>query len=245
VRLLDNVQFRFGQSLKEDSRKLLNTVHGKISQLVAEKYYGFCSDSAVGVTVAFEGCADEVQAQKKYIRKLSSLHGGLLAGSSHGQAGYDLTFAIAYLRDFAMSYHCLGDSFETFAPWSLLEGLIVRTKNRIRSEHNARCLPGKPFISCRVTQVYDEGACVYFYFCMYTKNVKNPSKVFHDIEVAAREEIMKSGGSVSHHHGVGKIRSKFMDKVTPDSLRHVFTQVKEVFDPENVFGARNGIFDVS
>jgi len=245
VRLLDNVQFRFGQSLKEDSRRLLNTVHGKISQLVAEKYYGFCSDSAVGVTVAFEGCADEVQAQKKYIRKLSSLHGGLLAGSSHGQAGYDLTFAIAYLRDFAMSYHCLGDSFETFAPWSLLEGLIVRTKNRIRSEHNARCLPGKPFISCRVTQVYDEGACVYFYFCMYTKNVKNPSKVFHDIEVAAREEIMKSGGSVSHHHGVGKIRSKFMDKVTPDSLRHVFTQVKEVFDPENVFGARNGIFDVS
>jgi alkyldihydroxyacetonephosphate synthase len=102
VRLVDNVQFRFGQSLKEDSRKLSNTAYGKISQLVAEKYYGFHSDSAVGVTIAFEGCEDEVQAQKKHIRKLSSLHGGLLAGSSHGQAGYDLTFAIAYLRDFAL-----------------------------------------------------------------------------------------------------------------------------------------------
>lgn len=245
VRLVDNVQFRLGQSLKEDSRTLLNTVYGKISQLVAENYYGFHSDSVVGITIAFEGCVDELQAQKKHIRKLSSLYGGLLAGSSHGQAGYDLTFAIAYLRDFAMSYHCLGDSFETFAPWSLLEGLIIRTKSRIRNEHNARCLPGKPFISCRVTQVYDEGACVYFYFCMYTKNVKNPSQVFNDIEEAAREEIIKSGGSVSHHHGVGKIRSKFMDKMTPDSLRHVFTQVKEVFDPENVFGARNGIFDLS
>jgi len=31
-------------------------------------------------------------------------------------------------------------------------------------------------------------------------------KVYSDIEDGAREEIMKNGGSISHHHGVGKLR---------------------------------------
>ena len=242
VRLVDNVQFRLGQALKQEPIRLWDTVRNQIMHIMARSYFGFSPDSVVGVSIAFEGSVDEVQAQETYIRKLSLFYGGFLAGSNHGQAGYDLTFAIAYLRDFAMTYHCLGDSFETFVPWSLLHSLIDLTKNRIRREHEARCLPGKPLISCRVTQLYDEGACVYFYFCMYTEQVLNPSEVFSEIEAAARDEIVKAGGSLSHHHGIGKLRCEFMDKVTPSSLRGVFFDVKKSFDPCNVFGARNGIF---
>ena len=244
VRLVDNVQFRLGQVLRQEPRGLWEASKNMFSHILAQSYFGFIPDSVVGVTIAFEGSSAEVQAQQENIVKLSSIHGGLLAGSSHGQAGYDLTFAIAYLRDFAMSYHCLGESFETFVPWSLLDDLIDCTKERIRREHKERFLPGKPLISCRVTQLYDEGACVYFYFCMYTEQVPNPSTVFSEIEAAARDEILKAGGSLSHHHGIGKLRCSFVDKVTPESLRHVIHNVKKSFDPDNVFGARNGIFGV-
>jgi alkyldihydroxyacetonephosphate synthase len=34
------------------------------------------------------------------------------------------------------------------------------------------------------------------------------------IEYEARKEILKNGGSISHHHGIGKIRKMFMDEVT-------------------------------
>lgn len=47
-------------------------------------------------------------------------------GASAGKSGYDLTFAIAYLRDFALLFHVLGESFETFVAWSALEGLCER-----------------------------------------------------------------------------------------------------------------------
>jgi len=40
--------------------------------------------------------------------------------------------------------------------------------------------------------------------------VKNPSEVFAELERAARDEILRSGGSLSHHHGVGKLRREFL-----------------------------------
>ena len=67
-------------------------------------------------------------------------------------------------------------------------------------------MPGNPIITCRVTQLYDEGVCVYFYFCMNFEGVQSPSSVFAQIELAARKEILFQGGSLSHHHGIGKHR---------------------------------------
>jgi alkyldihydroxyacetonephosphate synthase len=54
-------------------------------------------------------------------------------------------------------------------------------KRRIREEHAKRGLPGAPFVTCRVTQLYPTGVCVYFYFAYYFKNVENPSQVFAEI----------------------------------------------------------------
>ncbi|KAI0219524.1 Alkyldihydroxyacetonephosphate synthase, peroxisomal [Lamellibrachia satsuma] len=49
--------------------------------------------------------------------------------------------------------------------------------------------------------MYDAGACVYFYFGFNYRGVGNPVKLYEDIEMCAREEILANGGSISHHHG--------------------------------------------
>jgi hypothetical protein len=51
-------------------------------------------------------------------------------------------------------------------------------------------------------QLYDTGACVYFYFGFIFKGLKNPSQTFSEVEHDARDEILKCGGSLSHHHGM-------------------------------------------
>lgn len=63
------------------------------------------------------------------VSKIAKAHGGLSGGASAGKSGYDLTFAIAYLRDFALLFHVLGESFETFVSWSALEGLCERVSH--------------------------------------------------------------------------------------------------------------------
>jgi alkyldihydroxyacetonephosphate synthase len=146
------------------------------------------------------------------------------------------------LRDFALSYHFLSDSFETFAPWSQISTIVKRTKAVVRREHASRCLPGQPFIGCRVTQLYHEGVCLYFYFCMNFEGVDRANEVFSAIEHVARREIVSLGGSLSHHHGVGKIRASFLKEIDSVPLQNTLRNIKRSIDPENLFGARNGPF---
>ena len=77
---------------------------------------------------------------------------------------------------------------------------------------------------------------------MNFKNVNSPSAVFASIELAAREEIMANGGSLSHHHGIGKHRAPLMDKVNSKNLKEIFMKLKESIDPDNTFGVRNGTY---
>ena len=44
-------------------------------------------------------------------------------GASNGKRGFMLTFVIAYLRDFAMHYQIIGESFETAVPWENIYSL--------------------------------------------------------------------------------------------------------------------------
>ena len=91
-----------------------------------------------------------------------------------------------------------------------------------------------------MTQLYHEGACLYFYFCMNIRGVKNPSSVFAEIEHAARQEILNGGGSLSHHHGIGKLRSDFTKEMDSDAYHNFIISLKESVDPFNIFGVRNG-----
>ena len=241
VRLLDNEQFRLGQALKEKPSRF-QSVSNFFSKQVGYCLGNFSERSVVCATIAFEGTPDEVTLQKKAVRELATAHGGILAGARVGQAGYSLTFAIAYLRDFALNYRILGESFEAFVPWSRLAHVIEATKRKIRAEHSRSALPGAPFVCCRITQLYDDGACVYFYFCMDICGVAAPSDVFAGIERAARSVILNHGGSLSHHHGLGKLRAPFVDQIYSQGHMKSMVAVKEALDPLNIFGARNGIF---
>ena len=241
VRLLDNEHFRLGQALRGDS-SLIEQCLAYLWKAAHPMMQSWSSDSVVCATILFEGTRVEVETQRRAIKTLASKHGGTCVGARIGRSGYELTFAIAYLRDFALTYDFLAESFETFAPWSKVESMIHDTKERIKKEHRLRCLPGEPFVGSRVTQLYHEGACLYFYFCMNIRGVPNPSSVFAEIEHAARQEILDRGGSLSHHHGIGKLRSDFTKEMDSDAYHSFISSLKETVDPSNVFGVRNGAF---
>lgn len=57
-----------------------------------------------------------------------------------------------------------------------------------------------------------------------------------------REEILRSGGSISHHHGVGKLRKRFFKQTVSPAAIEYLKAVKKDMDPKGIFGARNTIF---
>ena len=70
----------------------------------------------------------------------------------------------SYLRDIAFDYKYVAESFETSCPHSCVDDLCRNVKDRLRAVCTAEGVRGDPYLSCRVTQLYDTGACIYFYF---------------------------------------------------------------------------------
>ena len=55
----------------------------------------------------------------------------------------------------------------------------------------------------------------------------------------AREEILKNGGSLSHHHGIGKLRQRFLPEIKSPAMLTWIHQAKQALDPGNIFGSGN------
>jgi alkyldihydroxyacetonephosphate synthase len=50
---------------------------------------------------------------------------------------------------------------------------------------------------------------------------------------------LKYGGSISHHHGVGKLRKKFMPRSIGNTGLDILKGVKKTIDPDNIFATGN------
>jgi alkyldihydroxyacetonephosphate synthase len=239
VRLVDNLQFQFGLALKPRSSGGLADLKSKAEKFYVTRIKGFDPHKMVACTLVFEGTAAEVAQQQHDVYRIGAKHQGMKAGTENGRRGYQLTFSIAYIRDFLMSYYIIAESFETSVSWSNALALCENVKRRLAEEHARRGLPGKSFLSARITQLYRTGVCIYFYYGFYYKGVPNPQQVYLELENIAREEILKSGGSLSHHHGVGKLRRAFLPKIMSETALQWKRDLKKTLDPNNVFGAGN------
>ena len=59
------------------------------------------------------------------------------------------------------------------------------------------------------------------------------------MEARARDEVLACGGSLSHHHGVGKLRKQWMKETVGDVGISTMHAIKKHLDPKNTFGNRN------
>jgi alkyldihydroxyacetonephosphate synthase len=239
VRVMDNTQFHFGQALQPRAGGVGAQMKSRLQKAIVTRFKGFDPNQLAIATVVFEGSREEVEFQESVFYRIAKAHGGMKAGAKNGERGYQLTFSIAYIRDLTFTHWAIAESFETSVPWSRALELYERVRARVRREHEARRLPGNPFFTGRITQVYTSGVCIYFYLGFYCKGVADPIRQYGELEHAAREEILAAGGTLSHHHGIGKIRQDFMNDIYSPGSIAVMQAVKRAVDPSNLFGANN------
>lgn len=239
IRLMDNVQFQFGQALKPGNSHWLEDIKDKIKKWYVLNRLKFVPETMTAATLLFEGDVAEVNRQEANVYEIAGKYGGVKAGEENGIRGYFLTYMIAYLRDFGFNYRFIAESFETSVKFENIIPMCAAVKERIYASAKANGVKFKPFVSCRVTQLYDTGACVYFYFGFVWQGVEDPVKAYTNIEHDAREEIISQGGSVSHHHGIGKIRAHLMEKTVGSAGVALLHAVKHHVDPKNIFGVGN------
>ncbi|NWH30729.1 ADAS protein, partial [Chloropsis hardwickii] len=95
--------------------------------------------------------------------------------------------------DLGLDYYIIGESFETSVPWDRVLDLCRNVKERIVRECKEKGVQFAPLSTCRVTQTYDAGACVYFYFAFNYRGISDPIHVYEEIEVMYKGTIVKEG----------------------------------------------------
>ena len=239
ARMLDSLHYQFGSALKPEKNNI-GKLKSKIQKLVF-KMKDFSTDDFVAAVFKLEGSYSEVEYQRKNIKRLAKKYNGLLGGSKEGKVGYNITMVIAYIREFFVPQGILGETLETAVPWSKINQVKDEANKLLTELHKKYDLPGKPFFCSRISKVYHTGICMYNTMGINVRGIKNPEKVFSDIEHKIRECFIKNGGSISHHHGVGKLRKDFMpETISPGSI-NVIQGIKKSQDPDNIFGISNNI----
>ena len=213
MRLVDNRQFQFGQVIKPPKTGFFAVAKSAIEKFFVLKIKGFDKDKMSACTLVFEGPKHRVALERATLQRLAPLYGGMFAGSESGKAGFHLTYAIAYIRDIAARLDIMAESFETTVPWDKIHAVTAAVAKAAEEQHIEKELPGKGFMSWRISQVYETGVCIYFYYAFRHTGIESPAAMYTDIEIVLRQAVMTNGGSLSHHHGVGKIRQSFLPQV--------------------------------
>ncbi len=241
VRLANNTEFRLGRALEPDRGRWASTV-SRVKKAYVLKFKRFDPMRMVACTVVMEGTSEAVRRQERALRRLANRFGGLAGGERGGRRGYEVTFAIAYIRDFLTDFDILGETFETSAPWDRIEPICAAVEAELERQCEDHGVPGRPYLSYRLSQSYRTGVCIYFTMGFCGRDLERPDETFQAVERRLREVILEQGGSLSHHHGVGKIRRAFLPRVHSAGALRAVREVKRVLDPNDVFAAGNSAF---
>lgn len=135
----------------------------------------------------------------------------------------------------------LFDSVEPSVSWGKCWTMISAIKNVWDEELEKRKIFN--ILALRISQIYNDGVCVYFYYGIGPTTEKDQLETFEEITDLLRKSIIATGGNISHHHGIGKKSSKWY----PSSVSRVgvdmFHAIKSRLDPNNVFDAGNLVED--
>ena len=242
IRLTNNTEFRLGQALGR-ARRGTRALLARLTKQYLTRVKRFDPERMVACTVVMEGSAAEVRQQARGLFGLLAEHGGLSGGPENGRRGYAVTFAIAYIRDFLNKLGILGETFETSAPWSRIHDITQAVEAELRRLCTERGVLGTPYLSYRISQSYRTGVCIYFTMGFCGRGLADAERTFHEIEHRMREVVLEQGGSLSHHHGVGKIRQDFVARVHSEASIGAAWAVKRSLDPNDVFAAGNHAFE--
>jgi alkyldihydroxyacetonephosphate synthase len=116
------------------------------------------------------------------------------------------------------------DTMEIAAPWSALPAIRTAATAALLAVPTAR------MASCHLSHSYSDGACLYFTFAA-TPEPADREATYVAMWDAGTEAVLAHGGNLSHHHGIGVNRARFLAAAPGAAVRQA---IKDALDPAGV-----------
>lgn len=189
--------------------------------------------------LAFESADHPVDGWLERALQIATEHGGVVsARRARGDSGSDSStnwrsafLRMPYQRDALARRSLIVETFETACTWDQFEAMHAAvTEAAHRSIHEV-C--GAGLVTCRFTHVYPDGPAPYYGIYAGGRWGSTVAQ-WDDIKAAVSEAITTHGGTITHHHAVGRDHRPWYDRQRPDPFAAALRGAKAALDPQGI-----------
>lgn len=203
-------------------------------------------DGTSVLLIGFESADHPLTAWIARAVELARDHGGtIVSGPTDGQASRgdasgktgeagawrQAFFDAPYLQSALLSIGILSDTFETACTWTQFPALHARVVAAVQAALDDTC--GGGLVSCRFTHVYPDGPAPYYTFVGALRPGGELAQ-WHAIKAAAADALAAAGGTITHHHAVGRIHDPWYRRERPPLFGDALAAVKRTWDPRAI-----------
>ncbi len=198
-------------------------------------------DGTAVLLIGFESADHPMTPWLARAVELARDHGGqVVAGptekddaSRTGEAGAwrQAFFEAPYLQSALLSIGVLSDTFETACTWTQFPALHAHVVSEVQRALDREC--GGGIVSCRFTHVYPDGPAPYYTFVGAAKPGGEAAQ-WRALKHAASEALASAGGTITHHHAVGRTHRPWYDRERPALIGDALAEIKRLWDPRGI-----------
>jgi alkyldihydroxyacetonephosphate synthase len=171
-------------------------------------------------------------------RSMRAVTSGAEGEHRKGAAGAwrDAFIRMPYWRDPMVGAGAILDTFETAVTWDRFDAFYLGVREDVGTAIlRATGRPGS--VSCRFTHVYPDGPAPYFTYSALGSaqgDLASSLAAWREIKLAANESVTSRGGTITHHHAVGRDHRSGYEREAPPLYREALAAAKARLDPRGI-----------
>lgn len=188
------------------------------------------------LVLGFESADHPVDRWLDRALELAVHAGGVSAaeeGHQGGQVGAwrDSFLRAPYLRNVHPAIGVLSETFETAVTWDRFDDLHTAVLASVREAVQAVC--GGGVVTCRFTYTYPDGPAPYYTVLAPARRGAEVEQ-WDQVKQAAAAALIDAGGTITHHHAVGRDHRPWYDRQRPDPFAAALAAAKAAVDPRGL-----------
>jgi alkyldihydroxyacetonephosphate synthase len=180
--------------------------------------------------LGFEGEEEDVERRRRHTAGLLRAGGGIALGPRPGEAWLHSRYSGPYLRDELLTRRVFVDTLETATSWANLGTLHAAVAQALSTTLAERGTPA--LVMCHVSHLYPSGASLYFTFL--ARQEDDAMAQWSAAKTAASEAIVAGGGTITHHHAIGRDHRQWMRAEVGELGIELIRAAKERLDPAGI-----------
>jgi len=176
------------------------------------------------LVMTFEGESDLVADEEALAVELCEKLGGVNHGPEAALRWWNNRYHVSYKQSKVFYHGAIVDTIEMATTWDKLVPLYEEVRQAVRD---------MAFIMAHFSHAYLDGASVYFTFVTAAPNVEKAEQAHRAVWDAAATACQRIGAAISHHHGIGYTKARFMSEEHGPMMR-VYEALKREMDPAGI-----------